>query len=314
MAAIAAMYVNAGVQKLLVSGIGWADGDSLRMLVLTQRPLGPSLTGAIADAVVNSRALAFSLAAFTELAQLSAITYPFLPRARPIVGSMLLAFHAGVLVLTPIAFPQSMALLVAFSYPWRRLLARGGEAREVVLARAPARGAAAIASAAALLAGLALLPPVQEALEPLSHRHDTRHAARVGPPREPPRPTFDARAAAALGIDGPGARVAGCEARAVTSSGDDVHGEPGVPGRGARRGDRPGRQPPPLRAAKHRGSRPLLPLRVHHERGAPRRPPRGARSAERADGAVRPRLRYGSRVRPARDDGEIPRDPAAEAR
>lgn len=222
LAAIAAMYVNAGVQKLLVSGTGWADGDSLRMLVLTQRPLGPSLTGPIADAVVGSRALAFSLAAFTEIAQLSAIAYPFLPRARPIVGSMLLAFHAGVFVLTPIAFPQAMALLVAFSYPWQRLLARGAEPREMVLARAPARGASAIGAAAALLAGLALLPPVQEALEPLSHRHDTRHAARVGPPREAPRPTFDARAAAALGIDGPGARVAGCEARAVTSSGDDV--------------------------------------------------------------------------------------------
>lgn len=217
--ALAAMYVNAALQKLSRSGLGWADGDHLRMLVLAQRPFEDGPLGAVADLVVGSRELAFALAAFTELAQIAAIAYPFHPRARAVVGTMLLAFHAGVRVLTPISFPQSMALLVAFSYPWHRLLSRrgaGDDATELVVARRPWRGALALGAGAALLASLALTPPVRGLVASLSHADELPGARREGG-AGPAAAAFDARAAAALGIDRPGARVGGCTLESVST-------------------------------------------------------------------------------------------------
>lgn len=224
-AALATIYVNAASQKLLASGIGWADGDDLRMLVLSQRPLDGSPTDAVADLVVGSRTLAFTLAAFVETAQLAAISYPFDRRARAVVGAMLIAFHVGVRLLTPISFPQSIALLVIFSFPWGRLLERRGlalaDAPDRLLARRPLRGALAIATGAAALAALSFVPPVRSTIESVSHPGEVARPTSAPREAEGPAP-FDAARAAALGIDAPGDRIGPCEVASVEASDVDA--------------------------------------------------------------------------------------------
>jgi len=224
-AALAAIYVNAALQKLGAAGLGWADGDDLRMLVLAQRPLGAS--SAIADLVIEHRWIALGLAAFTELAQLSALAYPFHPRARVVIGTMLLAFHTGVWMVTPILFPQSMALLVAFSYPWGALLSRRGMLHEqpgLILVRRLDRGALVIGAICALLAGLALSPPGRSTILSLSHTDEghRRDAPAERPRREPEPASFDATAASTLGIERLGASLAGCTVTSVAARGEEI--------------------------------------------------------------------------------------------
>ncbi|MDQ3035164.1 MAG: hypothetical protein M3Y87_22350, partial [Myxococcota bacterium] len=216
-AALAAMYVNAGAQKLLTSGLGWADGDGLRLLILSQREVdGGTATAWLADLAISSRELPLALAVFTELAQLSAIAYPFHPRARAVVGTAILAFHAGVDLLTPISFPQAMALLVIFSYPWRGWLERRGivapDSSAWVLARRPMRGLVAIAAGALALAGIARIPPVRELITSLSHVDGAsgRPPGDASPPARPPqRPPAFAAEATALGLS-EGERIGRC--------------------------------------------------------------------------------------------------------
>lgn len=223
-AALAAIYVNAGAQKILASGITWADGDELRLLVLSQRPVDAGFpTSTLADLVIHERSLALAMAAFVEIAQLSAVLIPFHPRARAVVGTALLAFHAGVRLLTPISFPQSMALLVIFSYPWGRLL----EARGVVapdparpLVRRPGRGAAMIVVGAALLTGLSILPPVRALVGSLSHLDGAPrpHPEAIPPPGPAP---LDAAAAQSIGLV-EGSRVGPCALLGGERRGEEI--------------------------------------------------------------------------------------------
>lgn len=228
-AALAAIYVNAALQKVMAAGITWADGDSLRLLVLSQRPFDAGFpTATIADVVTGHRSVAFALAAFVELAQLSAIVYPFHPRARAVVGTMLLAFHAGVRMLTPISFPQSMALLVIFSFPWGRWLERRGwvapDPPDRVLARRPARAAAGIALATGLLVLLAFVPPVRRLIDSLAHLDVQGRAqpdAHRPQEREPARDAFDDAAGAALSLQ-EGQRVGPCVAVGASRRGVEI--------------------------------------------------------------------------------------------
>src|SRR5207248_5057528 len=76
------------------------------------------------------------------------IFLPFSRRGRPVACALLLTFHLGVWLLTPIAFPQAMILLVALGWP------------RPSIDPAPtttARGAALVAA----LAIAAWLPPVR---------------------------------------------------------------------------------------------------------------------------------------------------------
>lgn len=123
--ALAATYVNAITSKLLASGLSWADADGMRALVITQRGIGGhSPLDAYAHAVITSPSLAWTLSSLTLLIQAAAIAYPWSPRLRAVIGTLLLAFHLNVWLLTPIFFPQAMLLLIALSYPWPRIVAR----------------------------------------------------------------------------------------------------------------------------------------------------------------------------------------------
>src|SRR6185436_12896678 len=94
-------------------------------IVLTQRGLsGRSPFDFYAEAVIASPALAFTLSTLTLAIQAGAVLYPWSPRLRAFSGTLLLAFHLNVWLLTPIFFPEAMALLLVLSYPWPRIAAR----------------------------------------------------------------------------------------------------------------------------------------------------------------------------------------------
>ncbi|MFO0548832.1 MAG: hypothetical protein U0271_10615 [Polyangiaceae bacterium] len=190
--ALAATYANAATSKLLASGISWADANTLRAIVLTQRGLGEgSPLSFYARAVVEHPNLAYTLAAATLIIQATALFYPWTPLTRAVWGTLLIGFHLNVWALTPIVFPQAMALLALFSYPWPRLVARLRVASE----RAPiddadvgdARRRLAIAGAVWFaLAAAAVLLPIRRYTQ--LHHHRTPPSVASTAPETPVEP------------------------------------------------------------------------------------------------------------------------------
>jgi hypothetical protein len=145
-AALAAAYLAALGEKLTQGGLLWTGG--LRAVLAAQHAWGHSrLLDAVTLAVLDHAWLAHLLGGFTLLAQASAILLPFSRRGRLVACGMLLTFHAGVWLLTPIAFPQAMILLVALSWP----------VKEPEGAVKPRLGAALVAA----MVVAAWLPPVR---------------------------------------------------------------------------------------------------------------------------------------------------------
>lgn len=196
--ALAATYVGAVTSKLLAGGISWADANTLRALVFTQRRLyGHSPFDFYARMVAEHAWVPLALALLTMVVQASALSYPFGPRLRMLSGSLLLGFHLNVWFLTPILFPQAMTLLAVFSYPWPRWIRRlrrsqPAASAELQSARAPGavvRASLLTALPLVLLAVLFALPAVR-AYAALQHNRPQRH------PDQPPvaAPSVDVRA------------------------------------------------------------------------------------------------------------------------
>lgn len=120
-AAFAATYVCAGMSKLHDSGIGWADADGLRLVVLSHLPMGAH--GA-ADAfkmwmVAHPRvAQTFGVAAL--VVELGAWTMLLGARWRRATGALLLGFHVGTFLLMRVFFLEAAILLGALVVPWSR--------------------------------------------------------------------------------------------------------------------------------------------------------------------------------------------------
>jgi hypothetical protein len=174
-AALAATYVAAAGSKLLASGLSWADADALRAVVLSQHRIDGAF-GGYANAIGSHAGLARALAAGTLISQAAMILYPWSPRARALTGTLALAFHLNVWLLTPILFPQAMALLLVFSYPWRDT-PKPSESAPARLAPAALR----LGAVFLVLGGLFMTPWVR-AYTALHHHH-----AGGGPP--PPAPS-----------------------------------------------------------------------------------------------------------------------------
>lgn len=165
-AALAATYVNAAVSKLGDGGLGWmADASTLRGLVIMGTYVdGP---GPLQRAVAEHPGVASALALVAVLTQLGSPLYLLHRRLRMLWGTLLLGFHLNVLVLTGIFYIQATILIVAWSYPWHRLLRRrappAGEAAPAggdppILGASPAeRRRLHLVSAAAALIAAALV-------------------------------------------------------------------------------------------------------------------------------------------------------------
>ncbi|AKT43782.1 hypothetical protein [Chondromyces crocatus] len=119
-AALAATYVNGASSKLLSGGVEWADGVALRSLVVTStfHASGEGWLDAYKRVVVEQPVLAQGLAGAALLIQLGSASMLVDRRLRVLWGTLLLGFHANVLLLTGIHYGSAMLLLLVWSYPW----------------------------------------------------------------------------------------------------------------------------------------------------------------------------------------------------
>ncbi|APR79813.1 Hypothetical protein A7982_05160 [Minicystis rosea] len=213
-AALCATYAGAIISKLWVAGFSWADAQSLRALIFSQRGiLERSPFDVYALTVASQPSLAWALAAFTMVIQLGALIYPLSRRTRAICGTLLLGFHINVWMLTPILFTESMILLVAFSYPWPRWIGRLGAPAAAPATEAPSRARiheATLRAAAfvLVLAGIAALLPVRTYTS--LHHHRSSFAA-----REDGAPATNPEVRAWLGGLQPGDLLAGYRVEAI---------------------------------------------------------------------------------------------------
>lgn len=147
--ALAAAYVGALLGKLATAG--WVNG--LQTVIAGQHEWGHSqLLDAATTYILEHRSVATTLGVFTLVAQASAALMPFSLVGRRIAASLLLLFHAGVYLLTPIFFPQAMVLLAAFGFRRKRELPPANVKRAVI--------------AVAVVVVIAWLPPVRAFTHP----------------------------------------------------------------------------------------------------------------------------------------------------
>lgn len=124
-AGLAATYVNAATSKLLHAGLGWADATSLRGIVLALHPIDdPSIFGWYASFIVGHPSLSRALMITALAIQGTAFLYVLGPRLRAAWGLALLAFHTNVWLFADIGYWEARVLLLVFSFPWPRIVAR----------------------------------------------------------------------------------------------------------------------------------------------------------------------------------------------
>lgn len=158
-----ATYLNAGTSKLHDSGFSWADGDTIRLLVLAHRPAGvPSWLDAVRTFAGESASAAMALSIGTLIIQLGAFFFPWTRRTRLVWGALFVAFHTGIhLVAGSIFFLQAVFLAILFAAPWPALLGRarffGPVPGEPEPPLAPGHRRRVLAASAAVVASLAVL-------------------------------------------------------------------------------------------------------------------------------------------------------------
>jgi hypothetical protein len=195
---LAACYLGAVTSKLLTSGVAWVTDSGLRSTIASQHHWGSSRAlDALALFVLEHAGVAYALAAFTLVAQASAVLLPFSRRLRRVAVVLLLLFHTGVWLLTPISFPQAMVLLVAAAFVRDDAVTlRAGEVR---------RPLSVLAAGCALFVAVAWLPPVR-AYTGKHHARVLRPLAEVQRAVEPP-PEVVAVAGLPVGREVAGFRV-----------------------------------------------------------------------------------------------------------
>jgi hypothetical protein len=159
-----ATYLDALASKLLDGGLGWADPDTVRLMVLSHRPVGVSTwNGAFRDLVGHHGGVAMAVSIGTMVVQGGALFFPWTRRTRAVWGGLFVAFHVGTfLVSGSIFFPQAVFLALLFAVPWARVLARTSD-EIVVTEPAPSpvlrrRTMQVVAMAVVAIAALCLLP------------------------------------------------------------------------------------------------------------------------------------------------------------
>lgn len=164
---LAAIYVGAGLSKLLHSGVGWADARTLRAIILSHHRVDDtSLAGSYAHFLAARPLLSQVFATLTLAIQLGAPLMLIGPRLRATWGLLLLGFHLQITLLTGIGYLQAKLLVPLFTLPWPQLLARlrrRALPRDPTLLPAPGtrRILALTALALALLTALLWLAPLR---------------------------------------------------------------------------------------------------------------------------------------------------------
>ncbi len=121
---LVAVYVDAGISKLVASGPAWFLSDNLQSIVLSLRPVeDDSLSGAVAVWVAARPTLAHTLSALGLVMQLTAPLYLFSRRLRLVMGSLFIFFHLCVKMLVHISYSEAIFLGALFTYPWPQIIA-----------------------------------------------------------------------------------------------------------------------------------------------------------------------------------------------
>lgn len=162
--ALAGVYLNAGISKLLGGGLGWADATSLQCLMLSHALPGAGSLSSQAVAYVGTHAwLAQTLAAGALLIELAAfLLLARNPFVRAAIAVSIVGMHLGILLLMHIGYMYAMALVLLFGVPWAELFRarRGGvPSTEAAMPSLPALKTAV--GVVAFVIFLALLAPVR---------------------------------------------------------------------------------------------------------------------------------------------------------
>lgn len=147
LAGLAATYVDSGLSKLTKAGWMWTDATTLRSAILSNHDIDDtSPLASFGRFVVEHDAVARAFSVATIVVQLGAVLYVLGPRLRILWGTLLLAFHVNVALTTQILYLYNCILLVAFSFPWARILRRKAAAppRPPALAPGQTRRAALV--------------------------------------------------------------------------------------------------------------------------------------------------------------------------
>lgn len=169
-----ATYLNAGISKVHDSGLSWADGDTIRLLIASHQPVGGTWSDAIRGFVAASPGVARAMSAGTLVVQCGAFLFPWTRWTRAGWGALFVAFHLGIHLVSGIFFIQAVFLACLFALPWPLLLGRGAPvagAAEAPLPPAQTRRVLLVAAAVvAALAALVIAP-----LRPRAHPIEVLH-------------------------------------------------------------------------------------------------------------------------------------------
>lgn len=117
-ALLGAAYFNAGLSKLVFGGVDWLAGETLRHAVVAQDGLvGAGPLHALRMLVVDRPSIAAALATATVAFELGGLLFLVGPRVRAAFAAGLVLMHLSILVLTGIAYVESMVLLLLFVLP-----------------------------------------------------------------------------------------------------------------------------------------------------------------------------------------------------
>lgn len=127
LAGFAGTYFNAGIQK--VANQSLFDPTSLRAIIYSHHHVGDTtILGRIAHFTAEHIWLSAILSVGAVAIQVSSVGLTSRRGGlRLAAGSLLLSFHLGTLILLDIIYVEATALLIAFAFPWHRLLGRTNE-------------------------------------------------------------------------------------------------------------------------------------------------------------------------------------------
>lgn len=155
LAVYAAIYVRAGLNKLLVSGLDWVDPSTMHSTLLIHWDPDPeSLRRRFQEAALAFPATSAALTGAVVLVQLGAFSMLLSRRARLAVAGVLTGFHLAVFAVTPILFQTALFLSLLVGLPGA-LLARRLRPDPAPSAPGEPPSRARLALAAAALASLA---------------------------------------------------------------------------------------------------------------------------------------------------------------
>ena len=158
-----AVYVAAGLSKILRTGFEWADGGMVRYILMAYLPAESSLHARLIAFLLAHGGITTFLGVFTLVFELGAVAVLFGPRWRALVCFCIFGFHVSLRVLLGMSSLAVLVLPLAFALPWPRLARRWQEPEPTLTVTHAGLRASVLqfAAIALLLAVLAWLTPVR---------------------------------------------------------------------------------------------------------------------------------------------------------